>query len=279
LEVVVSGGPLTADAGETQRQARAAGPWKDSFDIDGVAGGEIKLHQVDRKTFALKSKIYYRGATGLNDEELGPDVVEDIRTLEPGPDPNDVHTTDLASVPGPLRWFLGTYGAHTPAVLIHDRLIPTPAGLKGMTDQYADRYLRFMLQDIGMRWLKRWVMWSGVAMRTRWAAGGVKRLSVLVWVITALAGMTVFAIAAANGSVGWMIAAGLAPLVSAGLWDKQYGAGIVASIAAPWLLPPTILAVLGLVVYVVLEFVLGWVWGLFAGSDRRGSGTYRPDGV
>ena len=85
--------------------------------------------------------------------------------------PDDPYETDLASAPGPLRWYLGTYGSHTPAVLIHDRLIPVPDGIPNMTEQYSDRFLRFMLQGLGMLWLKRWIMWAGVALRTRWASG------------------------------------------------------------------------------------------------------------
>jgi hypothetical protein len=265
---------MTNGGDSAQLQPPAEGPWKNSFKIDDVKGGPIKLRQIGKKNFALKSNIYYGGETGLAKADLDATTMEDVRTLPRGME------TDLASIPGPLRWFVGTYGIHTPAVLIHDRLIPTPKHLQGkMTDQFADRYLRFMLQDLGMRWLKRWVMWAGVAMRTRWAAGGLKMLSVLVWVVAALAEMTTFAIAAVNGSVGWMIVAAIAIFVFAGLWEKQYGAGIVAGLAAPWLLPPAVLAVIGLVVYVMLEFVLGWVWGEVAGAERRGTGSYRPDGI
>ena len=265
---------MTDGGDSTQLLPPTEGPWKTSFTIDDVKGGPIKLRQIGKKRFLLKSKIYFGGETGLGKANLDATTTDDIRTLPAGAE------TDLASVPGPLRWFVGTYGIHTPAVLIHDRLIPTPKHLDGkMTDQYADRYLRFMLQDLGMRWLKRWVMWAGVALRTRWAAGGVKMLSVLVWIVAALAGMTTFVIAAVNENVGWMIFAAIAIFVFAGLWEKQYGAGIVAGLAAPWLLPPAVLAVIGLAIYVMLEFVLGWVWGRFAGPERRGSGSYRPDGI
>lgn len=255
-------------------ESEAQGPWRRSFVIDGVAGGPIKLRQVGRKSFVLNSEIRYRGTTGLEDKNLDTDTLEDIRSLPKGID------TDLASVPGPLRWFLGTYGAHTPAVLIHDRLIPTPEHLTGkMTDQYADRYLRYMAKDVGMRWLKRWVMWSGVALRTRWAGGGLRKASVVLWIVAAVLGITTFVNGAASGDVGQMLLATVAIFVAAGLWDRQYGAGVIAGIAAPWLLPPAILAVVGLGIYVVMEFGMGWVWGKIAGTEARGSGSYGPDGV
>jgi hypothetical protein len=162
------------------------GPWKDSFKIDGVAGGPVKLSQIQAKSFILESDIRYDGETGLEGRIDG-DTLEDIRKLPKGID------TDLASVPGPLRWFLGTYGRHTPAVLIHDRLIPTPDELSGkMTDQYADRYLRFMAKDVGVRFFKRWILWAGVAVRTRWKNGWVRRISLILWFIAAALGMYTF---------------------------------------------------------------------------------------
>ncbi len=221
------------------------GPWQKSFKVDGVAGGPVKLHQIEKKTFVLKSDIHYDGETGL-EGRIDAETMNDIRSLSKGIE------TDLASVPGPLRWFLGTYGAHTPAVLIHDRLIPTPDELLGkMNDQYADRYLRFMAKDVGIRWLKRWVMWSGVALRTRWAGGGFRKLTVVLWIVAAVLGMVTFAAAAADGDVGRMLFATGGMLVAAGLWDRQYGAGLIGGIAAPWLLPPAILAAIGLGIYVV----------------------------
>jgi hypothetical protein len=266
---------MVVQQNETKAALRQPAPWGGSFDIDGVDGGRIHLSQIDRKTFALTSKIFYKGPTGLEDGGLTPEVMRAIRTIDPSLEPDGEVLTDLASVPGPTRWFLGSYGEHTPAVLLHDQLIPAPQQLPGMTDAYADRYLRFMLQDLGVRWLKRWVMWAAVALRTRWAAKGWRRVSVVVWIISALAGMATFVVAALTGSTGWLIVSVFAPVVFAGLWSRQYGAGVIAALAAPWLLPPTVLAALGYLVYVALEFV----FGRFVSNARRGSGTYLPEGM
>ena len=250
------------------------GPWKDGFTIDGYPGGPVQLRQVNDKTFVLESEIHYVGETGLEDKGLDEATQDDIRKLPAG------IKTDLASVPGPLRWFLGTYGAHTPAVLIHDRLIPTPKELQGqMTDQYADRYLRFMAKEVGMRWLRRWVMWSGVALRTRWAGGGLRKASVVAWIIAAIVGMTYFVNGVMDGDVSQMLLASLGVFVFAGLWDRQYGAGVIGGLAAPWLLPPAILAVVGLGIYIVLEFGLGSIVGKVKGPDVRGTGSYGAEGM
>jgi hypothetical protein len=248
------------------------GPWGKNFIVDGVPAGPIKLHQTGKKDFLLESDIRYEGDTGL-DNKIDKETMDDIRFMGKGAD------TDLASVPGPMRWFLGTYGMHTPAVLIHDRLIPTPDYLQGkMTDQYADRYLRFMAKDIGVRWLKRWVMWSGVALRTRWAGGGIRRWSVVLWIFAAVVGMWAFADGVVDRDVGQMLLAILGMFVAAGLWDRQYGAGVIGGIAAPWLLPPAILAVIGLGIYAVLEWAFGALWGAAGKPETRGRGSYGADG-
>jgi hypothetical protein len=108
--------------------------------------------------------------------------------------------------------------------------------------------------------------------------GGLGRISVVLWIVAALLGMTTFVAALSSGSSGWLWLSLLTPFVVAGLWGRQYSAGVVAAIAAPWLLPPIVLAVVGLGVYVALEFALGWIYGRFAGRDARGSGTYKPEG-
>lgn len=247
-------------------------PWTDSFTVDGVDGGAISLSQRDGGTFELHSAIRYTGLTGLEDENIDADVLERIRVLAPTKD-RPIYT-DLASVPGPARWFVGTYGEHTPAVIIHDELIPARDDLPGVTEVHADRYLRFMLQDVGVRFLKRWIMWSAVAMRSRWVASAWKRALVIVWLLAAAAGMTTFVLAAADGDIIRMAAALAAPAIFAFLWGKQYGAGLIAAVAAPWLLPPTVLSIAGYLIYRGLELAIGTVLS----EQRRGTGTVDPEG-
>lgn len=251
--------------------------WRHGFEIDGERGGPIRLAQVNRRFFELRSRIRYLGRTGL--EGRVPDAtIARIRILDPG---DDGFLTDLGSVPGPTRWFLGSYGEHTPAVIIHDWLIPTSqtTGLAGLTDQYADRYMRFMLEQVGVRWLKRWIMWAAVALRTRYAAGGLRRISVVVWLLAAVIGMSTLLYTATFGDVGWVtVAAAAAPALFAGLWGRQYGAGLIAGVAAPWLLPPSVVAVIGYAIYYVIERVYGQVL-TWLGRGPKDPGTMLPEGM
>ena len=43
------------------------------------------------------------------------------------------------------------------------------------------------------------------------------------------------------------------PFVAAPLWGRQYGASLVAAVAALWILPPALLGVIGYLVYQALE--------------------------
>lgn len=228
-------------------------PWARCFeDPDNApAPAQIKLRQVSQKSFVLESSMRYTGPTGVDG------LTEQARTLRPadlGPDAE----TDLTSVPAALRWFVGPYGVHTPAALLHDRLIGTTA-VPGVSDSDADRFFRFMLKELGVRFIRRWMMWTAVAFGTRWRAGGVRQLSVLLWSITAVLGMAALVYGIAQGNL-WIVAAALvAPFVAAGLWEKQYGAGLAASLSAIWILPPTVVGAVGYVVYVAFENFLSLV--------------------
>lgn len=109
----------------------------------------------------------------------------------------DSDTADLASVPPFMRWFESPYGRHTLAALIHDELIvSTPNGGALGSDTLADRYFRKMLQASGVPWIKSWIMWGAVAVRTRSAAGGWRLWSLIAWAIAAVVGIGCFVAAA-----------------------------------------------------------------------------------
>ena len=128
------------------------------------------------------------------------DAVEDARTFTPTTE----NPTDLASIPRYMRWFESAYGAHTLAAIIHDDLIvEVPNGGPLEDDTLSDRFFREMMKSAEVPWLKRWIMWSAVALRSRWAVGGIRRLSVLVWLILSAAGITSFVWAVGSAALGW----------------------------------------------------------------------------
>ena len=121
-----------------------------------------------------------------------------------------------------------------------------------------------MLGSAGVPWLKRWIMWAAVALRTRRAAGGIRRASLYVWVVLAIVGITTFVNAVGAPWLGWshplgpglmlLISVSL-PFVAAPLWGRQFGASLVAAVAALWILPAAAFAVVGSGVYKALEWL------------------------
>ena len=184
-------------------------------------------------------------------------AVDDARSFTPSENPSD-----LASIPRYMRWFESSYGAHTLAAVLHDDLIvDEPNGGPLGSDTLSDTFFREMMRAAGVPWMKRWIMWAAVALRSRWAAGGIRRISVCVWIVLSFLGITASVWAAGSvlfdwgGPDAWLLAmvALVLPFIAAGLWGRQYFAGIVAAAAALWILPAAVVAGVGYVIYLGLE--------------------------
>ena len=241
-------------------------PWRvapnSGFEVDD-AHGEVGLIQIDRTQFrvdrafrftdpAVTEKMVKRLTDNGHTPEDARKRVDDARTFTP----NDENPTDLASVPRYMRWFETAYGLHTLAAILHDNLIVDQSdGGVLQSDTMSDHFFRKMLKAVGVGWLKRWIMWAATALRSRWAAGGKRRASIVLWLLLALSGLVLATTATLTGHPFVLLAALTLPLAASALWGRQYGAGLVASAAAPWILPPAILAGIGYLIYSVLEWV------------------------
>jgi hypothetical protein len=254
-------------------------PWRDWAALPGYSGfkvldrnGRVTVAQIDRRNFAVDTTFVYVDRTVLDglaasleksghDAETARRMIDASRTFA-----SHAGDTDFASIPRFMAWFEGTYGRHTLAAMLHDQLIesgkPNTGRLK--SDTLSDSFFRNMMGTAGVPLFKRWIMWAAVAMRTRWAGGGHRRISLVLWGIAALIGNALFslsiycAITDRNGPIklepaAMLLGAVLLPFASALLWGRQYGASVVAAAAFFWILPPAILAVVGLGVYMILE--------------------------
>ena len=86
--------------------------------------------------------------------------------------------TDFATVPRFVHWLVLPYGAYTRAAVLHDWLLTDlatwsrtdPAARQGAeplaTSRDIDGIFRRVMQELGVPWSKRWVMWTAV----RWAS-------------------------------------------------------------------------------------------------------------
>ena len=246
------------------------------FEIQAVAdepedtAGTVGLLQIDKKRFDVTKRFRF-SAPGVEKALLDRLVrngmsaaearaaVDAARTFTPRRE----NPTDLASIPQYMRWFESSYGLHTLAAVIHDGLIVnTPNDGALHSDTLSDRFFREMMHAAGVPWLKRWIMWAAVALRSRWVAGGIRRVSLCVWIFLAVVGITAFGWGLGAALLGWdspvdpwmlFAVALLLPVAAAPLWGRQYGAGLVAAVAGLWILPAAAFGGLGYLIYMTLE--------------------------
>ncbi len=74
--------------------------------------------------------------------------------------------TDFASIPRVFVWFLPRYGRYTKAAIVHDYLWRERAAPGKMDWIDADGVFRQAMRELGVPFLRRWIMWAAV----RWAA-------------------------------------------------------------------------------------------------------------
>ncbi|MFW0795030.1 DUF1353 domain-containing protein [Gordonia sp. CPCC 205515] len=243
----------------------------------------VALVQIDERQFLAQNMFRYSNESTEDYfvAKLSKDMsaqearkaVDDARTFSPGHE----NPTDLASVPRFLRWFENSYGKHTLAALIHDQLISDKANAGPLhSDALSDRFFREMMRTSGVPWLKRWIIWSAVALRTRYAAGALRRWSIFAWLL-----LSVIGIASAVGSVvlGWSWPTGspslslalafVLILLASPLWGRQWGASLVAAIAAFWIVPAALVAGFAWVVYLALEKIADTVGSVATRIPRR----------
>jgi hypothetical protein len=144
----------------------------------GPEDPEVILRQVSAHTFQLLYGFEYEPAGTQDNYPVPP---HDPQTSPQ----NKNNSSDLASIPPLLTWFIGTYGLHTKAVLFHDHYVD--AEDTNMTRKQADTFFRDALRESGVRWLRRWLMWTAVSLRTSFGAVGLIAVLVHLVVLTAAA--------------------------------------------------------------------------------------------
>lgn len=252
--------------------------WNDWAGVDGYSGftvldpeGRVTMRQVLASNFAVPTTFVFADRATI--ESYRQRLVKAGRSESEAQamvDEARIHTeaqlyTDLASIPQFMLWFEPRYGRHTLAAILHDNLIrPKPNDGPLQSDTLSDSFFRDMMGVAGMPLFKRWLMWAAVASRSRWAAGGLRRLSLLAWALTALVGVaaTLVAIAGAVTSLGRLdhpalaiLVAAVLPLPAGLLWGRQYGASLVSAAAGLWLVPAAVFVLIGLGVYRLSEAV------------------------
>lgn len=233
---------------------------------------EILLQRVvdehEDETFLLRTRI------GYSDPDLGALIVPADATA---------FHSDLTSVPRMFTWLVPQTGRHLPAALIHDALILGPdeprTHLGPEVDRVtADRIFRDGMKALGTSGLRRWLIWTAVAVASAWAHPGFVRrwlwrfvIAVTVTAIVVLGGLATVDYFDCWDVLPWMgdglpwwrellQGAGMAfavPLVLATLlWWGQRRAGIIFGVALAFVLHVTLALVVLLSLYTLAENIV-----------------------
>ena len=213
---------------------------------------EIVVRQVTPATFELREPFRY-AAGGRRFDMLMGDI------------------SDFASVPRFLTWLIPRYGQHTMAALLHDHLQhhlvterdPRPDDPERVTSEQADTIFREALSSSRVPFLRRWVMWTAVSLRTIVKSGVAGVVAVLLWtlvfVVLGIAWPTLFLIASASPTLGWplpvLLAAAtfLLPVVLCWLWWRWWRVGLISGLTLAVITLPCVLAILAAGFYFGVE--------------------------
>lgn len=163
-------------------------------------------------------------------------------------------STDFASIPGFMGWFVSRTGRHTPAALVHDQLVALGISL-GERAAADDLFLE-MMDELDVPPVRRTVMWAAVSLATRWSSGWKTRATVMVWGLLAAAGLTLLVAGLVTGRPWWVLAALVAPTPASLLWGHKRRAGLVAGYALLPVVFPAASSALGYATYWVAEEVV-----------------------
>lgn len=206
-----------------------SGPTAPFFSPDGSQPARFVLAQIGDSDFAVEEGFAYRGS--------GDEVEVSAETLV---------STDLASIPWFMSWFVPVHGRHTPAALVHDRLVgaaggaPDPRSARVEADDVFIEAMR--ATDVAL--LRRNLMFSAVTLATRFSGGATARVGAAAWVTSSLAGTAALLWALSQGRWWLTFASLLAPLAGGLLWGwRNRRQGMLAGYAV-WLVVVPALACL-----------------------------------
>lgn len=165
--------------------------------------------------------------------------------------PESLGETDLASIPGYLSWFVTRYGRHTPAALVHDQLVV--GGMRARDRESADDLFLELMAATDVPLVRRTVMWSAVALATRWRSGAAARVGVVLWLVAATVGLTAIVAGIATGHGWWVLAGVLGPVPGCLLWGRRWRPGLVGGFALPLVAFPAGGSWLGYALYWLIE--------------------------
>ena len=191
------------------------------LDEAGAEPARFGFAQVGDDSFALHEGFLY-----------APDGAGAASTIEVSS--SSLVTTDLASIPWFMAWFVPVNGRHTPAALVHDQLVDQskPYVEHPGARAAADDVFLAAMSAIDVPVLRRHIMHTAVTAATRWTSGAWARLGMALWGLAAVAGTVALVVAVVTQNPMLGILALVAPAAGAVLWSpRRYRQGLLAGYA------------------------------------------------
>lgn len=138
---------------------------------------KVSVEEIDEQSWLLLEPVVYEGSKQTFTVPLG-------------------FVTDFASVPQAFTWLIPRYGKYTKAAVLHDYLCSE----KPVPRADADGIFRRAMRELGVSFLRRWMMWTAVRMASRLNGAGPKDF--LQWLSIALPSL-VFLLIPGLGVLVW----------------------------------------------------------------------------
>jgi len=101
-----------------------------------------------------------------------------------------VHSgTDFASVPRVFVWFIPRYGRYTKAAILHDYLCRVEVPARRISRIDADGIFRQAMRELGVPFLRRWIMWAAVRLGALTDSAGRENWWKEAWRVALIAGL------------------------------------------------------------------------------------------
>src|SRR6266702_2125687 len=131
-------------------------------------GSTVDVRQVDDQDWSTLRALTYHAST------------EDFVV------PTD-QGTDFASVPRVFVWFIPRYGRYTKAAILHDYLCRISVPAARITRIDADGIFRQAMRELGVPFLRRWIMWAAVRLGALTNPAGRKKWWTEAWRVALVA--------------------------------------------------------------------------------------------
>jgi Protein of unknown function (DUF1353) len=99
--------------------------------------------------------------------------------------------TDFASVPRVFVWFIPRYGRYTKAAILHDYLCSIEVPARRISRIEADGIFRQAMRELGVPFLRRWIMWAAVRLGALTNPAGREKWWTEAWRVALIAAVAV----------------------------------------------------------------------------------------